>query len=109
MHYEMFPEEVIALQQELKNHPKIIEKLQNTYTKHNAEWGESLGIIAAELGILLDGVYDPLDLCRMLLRKLKEKSTLIVRPDPSLIPVRIVESGDSVTISSAVEQPKKPQ
>lgn len=104
MYHHYFPEEFIALQRELQKHPEILAKLE--HCKDNAE---AYATIATELGILLDGIYDPIDLAKMLLKKLQERGSLIIRPDAAndnLIPINLRETGNSVTIELA-QQGKK--
>lgn len=96
MHHEYFPEEVLALQQELKKHPEILAKIEGK------DLAESLAIIGAELHILLDGLYTPLELCTLFLRKLKEQGALVITADPQLVEARIKISKDSIVIE---EQP----
>jgi hypothetical protein len=106
MYYHFYPEEFIVLQQELKKHPEILAKLE--HCENNAD---AYGIIAAELGILLDGVYEPIDLARMLIVKLRERSNLILTLDPQLeklIPITAKEGPDSITIELA-QRPEKKQ
>lgn len=95
-YHEMLPPDILALQKELKNWPMISAEAQqcNSFT-------EQLGTIAARLGILLDGVYDPLDLCRMLTKKLYEmRTTTIYVPDPAFKEVVIKEGANTVTIDN---------
>lgn len=99
----MFPEQILALQQELKNHPDILKKLEGV------DFEESLGIIGAELGIILDGVYEPLDLCTLLLKKLKERESIIIFNAPGLVEARLVEGPDSITIERALKPLPKPE
>lgn len=91
----MFPPEMLALQNELKNHPDILKKLENT------DLADSFGVIAAELGILLDGMYDPVDLANMLTEKLKQRGSLILIQDPRLLDVQIKEGPKTLTIERA--------
>lgn len=93
----MFPESMIALQQELKNWPMISEEMQK-----GRDLPEQLGILGARLGILLDGVYDIPDLCDMLVKKLRElRKELILdinyKP-PQTIPVTVKEGAGTITI-----------
>lgn len=107
-YHHYFPEAFIALQQELKNHPEILARLE-----HCSDNAEAYGEIAAALGILLDGWYDPIDLADMLVRKLKNKGALIVVPgalpnkqDERMIRVRVVETQDSITVDPVVPEGK---
>ena len=96
MKHEYFPEEFLALQRELQNHPDILAKLQG-----RVDQAEAYGIIAAELGILLDGVYEQIDMCKMLLRKLKERGALVVTADSAFqeIRVRAKENADDIDVT----------
>ena len=73
MHHEYFPEEFIALQQELQHHPILIERLQ----KHKQEDQEIvIAEIAAYCEVILDGVYVPeqlVHLAGILAKKLYER------------------------------------
>jgi len=83
----LFPEVILAFQQELKNHPDIVEFVHQCGARGDAE---VLGAIAAKLDIILDGIYDPVDLCEMLLKRLKQRGQLIIAAnDEKLIPVSI--------------------
>ena len=79
MHYQYFPEEQIALMQEIQNHPDLLTILavqQHDPHLHLAE-------IAAYCNILLDGTYTAEDinkLCDIMTRKLQEKRAIIVLP-----------------------------
>lgn len=69
----LFPAVVVAFQKELAKWPEIQKKAQE-----GRDLGESLGIIAAELNIILDGIYDPVDLIGMLLVQLRQKGEIVV-------------------------------
>jgi hypothetical protein len=103
-HFKYMPEEVTQLQQELKNWPMISAEAQA-----GKDLPEQLGIIAARLGILLDGDYDIPKLCGMLLKKLQDlRTTNIILPNPELVDVRIKEGANSVTIEKVpLLSPKK--
>ena len=92
---EYFPAEMLALQEELKNHKDIVQFCLDSHCRDTAE---VLGCIASKLGILLDGVYDPVDLCDMLVKQLKQRNALVVVADPRMIPVQVKESKDEITI-----------
>jgi len=80
MYLEYFPESYIALNQELGNHPDLCELL----SKHPPQEIEiRIAEIATYCDIVLDGYYtaDDLDkLCDILVRKLKDKSSIIIMP-----------------------------
>lgn len=73
VHYHYYPQEFIALQQELKLHPRILARIENC-----SDNAEAYGVIGAELGILLNGVYEPKELAAMLTTALRDRRTLIV-------------------------------
>lgn len=78
MNYEMFPQEILALQEEIINHPELIELLQQMET---TEWTMRLACIAAYCEIIMDGTYSETDiriLCDTLTQRLKEKRTLVI-------------------------------
>ena len=57
---DMFPEEWIALNKELQNHPVLIELIQ----KHlQSEFEVILAEIATYCEVILDGVYTREDIC----------------------------------------------
>jgi len=69
---EYFAPARIALQQELRYHPDLIEKLQGQPVD---EFEMRLAEIAAHCGVILDGEYLPADLdklCDILVQRLKE-------------------------------------
>lgn len=78
-YYQYFPPELLALQQELFNHPDLCRQLA-THASGDVE--EKFAEIAAYCEVILDGVYTEQDLCKLadiLTRKLKEKNSLIIR------------------------------
>ena len=99
MIFEYFHPALIALQQELKQHPDILEFLSTSPIRDNAD---AFGAIAAKLGIILDGIYDPVDLAEMLLKKLKERNAIVVQADPKIVEAQLRITDDTVTIESAV-------
>lgn len=95
-YHEMLPQEILDLQKELKNWPMI-----SAEAEHCRSFEEQLGTIAARLQILLDGAYDPLDLCRMLTKKLYEmRTTTIYVPSSEFKEVRIKEGPNEVIIEN---------
>lgn len=93
-YHEMLPQEILDLQNELKNWPMISAEAAKC-----GSFTEQLGTIAARLQILLDGVYDPLDLCRMLTKKLYEMRTTTIIPfDPEMKEVRIKVGENEVVL-----------
>lgn len=94
MYHIPLPQEILDLQNELKNWPMISAEAQQC-----GSFTEQLGTIAARLQILLDGVYDPLDLCRMLTKKLYEmRTTNVYLPDSAFTEIRIKEGPNEVVI-----------
>ena len=77
---EMFPEAAIALQEEIfNNHPELL-RLLSKYPHRPME--VKVATIAAYCKIAVDGEFREKDLeglFELLLRKLKEKSTIVVR------------------------------
>lgn len=98
MKLEYFPPEFIALQRELQNHRDILTKLEG-----RVDQAEAYGIIAAELGILLDGMYEQKDMCNMLVRKLKERGAIVVTHDPSMTEVRVRALENATDIDVTIE------
>lgn len=92
MYHEYFPEYITALQKELQNHPEILAKIAHT------DFAESLGTILAELGILVDGVYTPKELCELCIEKLKSRGTMLVLPGEKTIPITVREGQNEITI-----------
>lgn len=98
-YHEMFDERILALQNELRNHPDILAKAQAC-----GSLSEVLGSIAADLNILLDGTYDIPDLCGMLALKLRERGTIEVQTVYNTIPVQ-VKVGENEIIVDGVPNP----
>lgn len=109
-YHEYYPEVMIELQKELRDYWPMISK---EAMESNQDLPGQLGVIAARLGILLDGVYDIPDLCDMLLKKLRElRTTSIYLPNSEvgqkLIDVQIKEGANTVTIEQVPSPlPKK--
>lgn len=72
-HINIWPDELIRLQREIPQHPKLGARLQN----HGAtEWEVRIAEICNYCGVLVDGDYTPEDiqrLCGILERKLIER------------------------------------
>lgn len=100
----MFDERIIALQNELKKHPDIIEACQDCRSL-----SEMLGMIAAKLNILLDGIYDVPDLCGMLAMKLKDRGTIEILSPYNTVPVevKVGENTVSIDLPEPLQLPKK--
>ena len=75
---EYFPEELIALNEEVANHPDLQERLAG---QENKDVYILINEIAAFLGIILDGMYtqeDILKLCTDMTFKLRARRGLII-------------------------------
>lgn len=73
-HTMMVPPAVIAMQNELKYHPGLLDALSSDDAVKSFEDG--LAIIAAYAGIVLDGVYQAHeieDLCGKIVHRLRDK------------------------------------
>jgi hypothetical protein len=78
MHYQYFPEEHIALQEEILHHPDLLTILavQQSKDEHII-----LAEIAAYCKVVLDGTYMPDEitkLCDILVRKLQERRAIVL-------------------------------
>ena len=76
VHYEYFPEEAIALQKELHNHPALTKIL-----REDMSLNERLGHIAAYCNVEVDGMFDDADLKELftlLVHRLKNKSIILL-------------------------------
>jgi hypothetical protein len=74
MYIETFPEEVLALQEEVQQHPELLKQL--CQLPAGSDIGDKLGEIAAYCEVILDGMYDNdslLHLCGVLLKKMQAK------------------------------------
>ena len=81
----MFPEELIALNREVSEHPPLIEILANLGVPAS-DWIMRVACIAAYCEVILDGAYSETDirlLCDTLTNMLKEKRAIII--DTSLV------------------------
>ena len=79
MYHEMFPPEVLALQEEITRHPALIAQLA---TCNSTAIEDRLAEVAAFCGVILDGTYDDADLvklCGTLTNKLKEANEELIR------------------------------
>lgn len=92
------PESFLALRRELLHHPDIFKAANEG---KNIE--QCLGIIAAKLGIVLDGYYDVPELCDVLVTALFRRGTINVDggkdatlSDPRLRPVQMVETDTEI-------------
>lgn len=56
MYHEYFPESIIQLQQEIRNHPPLLKQMSEL--PDDADLSDKVGLIAAYCGIVLDGYYD---------------------------------------------------
>jgi hypothetical protein len=78
LHIEMFPEEFIALNAEIQNHPALATILS---LQPNQDFHVRVAEIAAYLGIALDDTYsgeDIVKLCGIMCTQLMVKRTIIL-------------------------------
>ena len=78
MQFVLFPAEILALQQEVYQHPDLLEKLRNKQSKYVED---HIAEIALHLGIAVDADMDAdafYRFCTLLTDKLFEKRTLII-------------------------------
>jgi len=73
----LFPPSFLFLQQEILKDEGLMAHMALTL-QDNAGFEEKVAAIATYLNILVDGMYDPDDICHMLAQKLSEKNTLII-------------------------------
>lgn len=66
--YKYTPESLVTLRQELQHHLDICAKAE-----HCNSFEETMGMIAAELNIVLDGVYDVEELSAVLVEALRKR------------------------------------
>lgn len=97
------PGSVVALRNELPLHKEIYDK-----AIQGRNFEECLAIIGAELGIILDGIYNAPDLCAMLVRELQRKRAILadgtsIPRDPALVSAAITVTKDSITIDEVTE------
>ncbi len=81
MYIHMFPEEVLALQQELQYHPDLLTILA---VQTDPDPYVHIAEISAYCGVVLDGTYtqqDILGICRMCTEKLQAKRVILVLPN----------------------------
>lgn len=72
-HHNIWPDELIALNREIPNHPKLMERLAN---HPMPEWEIKLAETALYCEVIVDGDYLPeqiISLCEILLVKLIER------------------------------------
>jgi hypothetical protein len=75
---EMFPEELIALNEEIAHHPILLARLQE---QTDPDIYIRINEIAAYCGILLDGMYtrdEVIKLCTLLREKLFKSRTIVI-------------------------------
>lgn len=98
MYYVMFDQQLLDLQQELLNHPKLMRILQD---QPNKDIYIGLQEIATHLGIILDGNYtkdDLLKLCEIMTERLYKSRTIdVLSLEGQLI---VVPSLQSVKLAS---------
>lgn len=100
-YHEMLPQELLDFQRELRNWPMISAEMQA-----QRDFPAALGACAARLGILLDGMYDPCDLMRMLTKKLYEmRTSTIYVPTPGTQEVRIKVGENEIVLEDVPNTP----
>jgi len=79
----LLPPWLLELQKEVLHHHKhLIEK----YDLVNADYTVVLGALAAEVNIVVDGMFDAREqseLAKMILTRLQNRRSIIITPDPS--------------------------
>lgn len=105
------PPSLVALRNELPKHPKIFAKAIKGRT-----FEECIGIVAAELLIVLDGNYDVAAVCDMLVWELRRSVTPGMSKHRGLSGAKIVETKDAITLEPTelilppgVEKPQEPE
>ena len=92
---KIVPDGLLRLRQELQ-HPRH-NKLMSLALK-GKDFAECLAIIAAELGIVVDGYYDVDKLCNVLYKALCQHNG-VIKNIPELIPAELKETEDSIEIT----------
>lgn len=104
----MLDERIIALMQEIRNHPKLFQRMLDAEkagtkahsiifdTEANApdvplinNFEDAVGFIAAECNVLLNGTYtyeDICNLCSKLRLVLEDKRSIIINSSPLILP-----------------------
>lgn len=83
LHVQMVPEEVQALQKELRNHPELYKSLKDS----SKTFEDIIAGVADHLDIVLHGDYAVQDiqkLCNILVQKLQDKRKVIIT-DPAKV------------------------
>lgn len=70
------PRELVDFQNEIIKHPDLLAVLQSDHIK---TFEEGLAYVAAELGIIVDGLYDVGPLCKLLTERLYARRTIDVQ------------------------------
>lgn len=80
LEFVLFPDSAVALNQEVRNHPHLMERLsKHKFTQNN--FTEMLMEIATYCNIAIEGYIDEDgldDLCTLLTQKLRDKSTILI-------------------------------
>ena len=90
------PDSLVALRQELLNHPDI-----SAYAKEGATFEDCIGRIALKLDIVLDGAYDGDKLCAMLAEALRNRGSNTMTPHlraTGLVNAEIVETEKGISL-----------
>lgn len=75
-----FPEERIQLMLEVREHPQLMELLQELHVPYE-DFGSRIACVAAYCNVMMDGAYTEQDLnklCDILILKLKDKRKAII-------------------------------
>lgn len=104
MHIVMLDQRIIAMVQEIPNHPKLYARMkqaevdganahatlftmdEDTDQSLIQNFEQAIGFLAAEVGILMDGIYDHealCNVCNIIREKLEERRCVIVNTGES--------------------------
>lgn len=80
-HLEFFSEDKIALQREVRMHPKLVQQLEDAGP--GADFADRIGIAAAYVNIAMDDLYTDKDIdsiCSMIISRLQDRRMTIILP-----------------------------
>lgn len=101
---------------EIRNPPTVMKVFREELAKHTdiyakaqkgKDFGECLGIVAAELSIALDGEYDVIPLLEILVKALRNRNITGLSAhmiDSSLVQVELVERKNAITLEEIGER-----
>lgn len=84
MKLELHPPSLIALQQEIDQHPPLVEILSGKQVESPDDFAEWVAAVGTYAGLLLDGLYDAKDMagiCNKLTELLYKKRTSLIIPE----------------------------